>query len=39
MSEKDEFDLSDRAQAVLKGLIQRYVEEGTPVGSRTLTCR
>ncbi|MCW9023798.1 MAG: heat-inducible transcriptional repressor HrcA [Gammaproteobacteria bacterium] len=28
--------LSDRAQALLKNLVQRYIEDGHPVGSRTL---
>jgi len=29
-------DLSDRAQAMLRALIDRYVRDGQPVGSRTL---
>ena len=36
MKQQNQFDLSDRAQSVLKGLIRRYIEDGTPVGSRTL---
>ncbi|HMV38067.1 heat-inducible transcriptional repressor HrcA [Plasticicumulans sp.] len=28
--------LSDRAQLLLKALVQRYIEDGQPVGSRTL---
>ncbi len=37
MHDQCEFDLNDRAQSVLKKLIRRYIEEGTPVGSRTLS--
>ncbi len=29
-------DISDRAQQMLKALIERYVQDGQPVGSRTL---
>ncbi len=29
-------ELSDRAQVLFKTLVERYIEEGTPVGSRTL---
>ncbi|MFW6341516.1 MAG: heat-inducible transcriptional repressor HrcA [Halothiobacillaceae bacterium] len=30
-------DLSERAQTLLRALIDRYIEAGTPVGSRTLS--
>ncbi|MEE9396828.1 MAG: heat-inducible transcriptional repressor HrcA [Methylococcales bacterium] len=30
-------DLSDRAQQLLKTLVERYIEEGQPVGSRALS--
>jgi len=30
-------DLSERAQTLLRVLIDRYIEEGAPVGSRTLS--
>ncbi len=36
MPEIENFDISERAQSVLKGLIRCYVDSGTPVGSRTL---
>ncbi len=36
MPQSEVFDLSERAQSVLKGLIRRYVADGAPVGSRTL---
>ena len=36
MPETENPDISERAQSVLKGLIRRYVDTGTPVGSRTL---
>ncbi len=36
MAEAENPDLSERAQAVLKGLIRRYVDSGMPVGSHTL---
>ena len=29
--------LDDRAKVLLKTLIERYIDEGTPVGSRTLS--
>jgi heat-inducible transcriptional repressor len=29
-------DLSERAQSVLVGLVRRYIQDGSPVGSRTL---
>ena len=37
MVEESEFQLSERAESVLRGLIGRYVSDGTPVGSRTLS--
>ena len=37
MVEESEFQLSERAESVLRGLISRYVSDGTPVGSRTLS--
>ena len=36
MSEKEKPDLPDRAQRMLRSLIDRYVLDGQPVGSRTL---
>ena len=36
MNEPEFPDLSERAKAVLNGLVQRYINDGTPVGSRTL---
>ena len=36
MTESENLNLSERAQSVLKRLIRRYVNSGTPVGSRTL---
>src|SRR5690606_31796661 len=30
-------DMDDRARALLKALIERYIADGTPVGSRTLS--
>ncbi len=36
MPEIENLNLSERAQSVLKGLIRRYIDDGTPVGSRTL---
>ncbi len=37
MSAEAEFsDLTDRAQLVLNGLVRHYIEDGSPVGSRTL---
>ncbi len=36
MPATDDIQLSERAQAVLSGLIHRYVDDGIPVGSRTL---
>ncbi|MDH3831438.1 MAG: heat-inducible transcriptional repressor HrcA, partial [Gammaproteobacteria bacterium] len=32
----DSSDLSERAQLMLRALIDRYVRDGQPVGSRTL---
>ncbi len=32
-----EYDLSDRAQHLLKALVERYIRDGHPVGSRALT--
>ncbi len=37
MPATDDIQLSERAQAVLSGLIHRYVDDGLPVGSRTLS--
>ncbi|MCY3770034.1 MAG: heat-inducible transcriptional repressor HrcA [Gammaproteobacteria bacterium] len=37
MTEIKDLGLSERAQLVLKGLIRRHIEEGTPIGSRTLS--
>ncbi len=36
MSLSDYTSLSERAQSVLSGLVSKYIEEGSPVGSRTL---
>ncbi len=36
MPESENLNISERAQSVLKGLIRCYVDDGTPVGSRTL---
>ncbi len=36
MPATDDIQLSERARAVLSGLIHRYVDDGIPVGSRTL---
>ena len=36
MSEREKPDLPDRAQRMLRSLIDRYVLDGQPVGSRTL---
>ena len=36
MPATDDIQLSERARAVLNGLIHRYVDDGIPVGSRTL---
>ncbi|NNF17223.1 MAG: heat-inducible transcription repressor HrcA [Gammaproteobacteria bacterium] len=37
MSDGQEFqDLSERAQALLKTLVEQYIHEGHPIGSRTL---
>ena len=37
MSEGQEYqDLSERAQALLKTLIEQYIHDGQPIGSRTL---
>lgn len=36
MSDSENIDLSERARAVLSGLIYRYIDDGIPVGSRTL---
>lgn len=36
MVETENLNINERAQSVLKGLIRRYVDSGTPVGSRTL---
>ncbi len=36
MPASDDIQLSERAQAVLNGLIHRYIDDGIPVGSRTL---
>lgn len=37
MTESDPSLLSERAQFVLDGLVRRYIEDGSPVGSRTLS--
>ena len=37
MPEQQEFQLSERAELVLKGLISLYISDGNPVGSRTLS--
>ena len=36
MNDYENVDLRERAQSVLKGLIRRYIEEGAPIGSRTV---
>ena len=36
MPASDDIQLSERARAVLSGLIHRYIDDGIPVGSRTL---
>ena len=36
MPDSESIELSKRAQSVLNGLVCRYVDDGTPVGSRTL---
>ncbi|MEM7195861.1 MAG: heat-inducible transcriptional repressor HrcA [Pseudomonadota bacterium] len=37
MPDENSIDISERAETVLRGLISRYIEDGTPVGSRTLS--
>lgn len=37
MSDKAKKDIKDREQQVLKLLVDHYIEQGTPVGSRTLS--
>jgi len=37
MSDNDELPLSARAELVLTGLISKYISDGCPVGSRTLS--
>ena len=37
MAKQTEFQLSERAESVLKDLICRYIFDGTPVGSRVLS--
>ncbi len=32
-----DFELSPRAEQVLMGLVSRYISDGTPIGSRTLS--
>ena len=36
-ADRFEFDLSERAQLLLKLLVERYIRDGIPVGSRSLT--
>ena len=33
----DDFELNDRAQQLLKTLVEAYIRDGQPVGSRTLS--
>ncbi len=37
MSDKEDLPLGSRAEMVLMGLISKYISEGSPVGSRTLS--
>ncbi len=37
MPEQSQFQLNERAEQVLKGLISLYISDGNPVGSRTLS--
>ncbi|MEO0953166.1 MAG: heat-inducible transcriptional repressor HrcA, partial [Pseudomonadota bacterium] len=36
MATNDDEQLNDRARSLLRALIERYVRDGQPVGSRTL---
>ena len=36
MAQSDDEQLNDRARSLLRALIERYVRDGQPVGSRTL---
>lgn len=36
-AERFDYDLSERAQLLLKVLVERYIRDGLPVGSRSLT--